>query len=137
MARDLFHDAVKTALIKDGWTIIDDPLKLPFGSRRLYVDLAADKLLVAEKQNLRIAVEVKSFTGRSAMADLERALGQYLMYSQALNKHEAGRVLYLALPEEVFFDLTNDQVVSILSEEMQIRLLVYDPTTQTLIRWIG
>lgn len=112
-------------------------MRLPFGNRKLYVDLAAEKLITAEKLNQRIAVEVKSFIGRSAMADLERALGQYLMYSQALNKHEEGRVLYLALPEEVFDDLTNDQVISILSEQMQIRLLVYDPTTQILVRWIG
>ena len=75
MVRDLFHDAVRTALIKEGWTITDDPLLLPFGNRKLYVDLAAEKLITAEKQNHRIAVEVKSFIGRSAMADLERAVG--------------------------------------------------------------
>jgi XisH protein len=28
MAKDLFHEAVKKALIKDGWTITDDPLRL-------------------------------------------------------------------------------------------------------------
>ena len=28
MARDLFHDIVKEALIKDGWTITNDPLTL-------------------------------------------------------------------------------------------------------------
>lgn len=26
--RDIFHDAVKNALIKEGWTITDDPLFL-------------------------------------------------------------------------------------------------------------
>lgn len=60
MAKDLFHEAVKEALQKDGWTITDDPLMLPFGNRRLYVDLAADKLIAAQKQQHRIAVEVKS-----------------------------------------------------------------------------
>jgi Holliday junction resolvase-like predicted endonuclease len=76
MARDIFHSAVRIALEKDGWTITDDPLTLAFGERKLYVDLAAEKLITAEKQNHRIAVEVKSFTGRSAMADLERAVGR-------------------------------------------------------------
>ncbi|MEZ0612213.1 element excision factor XisH family protein [Fibrella sp. WM1] len=137
MAKDLFHEAVKTALIKDGWTITDDPLTLPFGNRKLYVDLAAEKLITAEKLNQRIAVEVKSFTGRSAMADLEKAIDQYVMYTSALARHEADRVLYLALPKEVYAELTNDQVVGILSEEMRIRLVVYNPVDQTLVRWIG
>jgi hypothetical protein len=26
MAKDLFHQSVKTALIRDGWTITSDPL---------------------------------------------------------------------------------------------------------------
>lgn len=30
-ARDIFHDAVKKALIKDGWTITHDPYKIAVG----------------------------------------------------------------------------------------------------------
>jgi hypothetical protein len=137
MAKDLFHEAVKEALQKDGWTITDDPLMLPFGNRRLYVDLAADKLIAAQKQQHRIAVEVKSFTGRSAMADLERAVGQYVLYNQALSKQPIDRLLYLALPKEVFAELTNDQVITVLSDEMNVRLLVYNPIDQTIVKWIG
>ncbi|PZU99849.1 MAG: hypothetical protein DCE90_00690 [Pseudanabaena sp.] len=29
MAKDLFHQSVKTALIKYGWTITHDPLSIP------------------------------------------------------------------------------------------------------------
>ena len=29
-----YHDAVKNALIQDGWTITHDPLKLPWGRSR-------------------------------------------------------------------------------------------------------
>ena len=36
-AKDIYHETVKNALIKDGWTITDDPLKLTIGSRSLYV----------------------------------------------------------------------------------------------------
>lgn len=36
-ARDVFHEAVKNALVKDGWTITHDPLALPFGE----IDLAS------------------------------------------------------------------------------------------------
>lgn len=41
-ARDLYHETVKNALIKDGWTITHDPLTLELGSSRLFVDLGAE-----------------------------------------------------------------------------------------------
>ncbi len=31
MAKDIYHEHVKAALIKDGWTITDDPLVLRKG----------------------------------------------------------------------------------------------------------
>jgi hypothetical protein len=34
--RDIYHDAVKNALIKDGWEITADPLILQFGGRNIY-----------------------------------------------------------------------------------------------------
>lgn len=60
-AKDTYHDAVKTALTKDGWTITDDPLYLKCGYKDLFIDLGAEQLLAAEKGKRKIAVEVKSF----------------------------------------------------------------------------
>ncbi len=60
-ARDFYHDVVKAALIADGWTITDDPLKLHVGKKDLFVDLGAERLLAADKGGRKIAVEVKSF----------------------------------------------------------------------------
>ncbi len=37
-AKDFYHNTVKTALIKDGWTITDDPLILKVGTRNVQVD---------------------------------------------------------------------------------------------------
>ena len=48
-ARDKFHDSVRNALIKDGWTITDDPLTFKFDETELYVDLGAEQILAAEK----------------------------------------------------------------------------------------
>src|SRR5258708_33705788 len=58
---DLYHDAVRHALEKDGWTITHDPLTLSVGGRDIYVDLGAEKPIAAEKEGRRIAVEIKSF----------------------------------------------------------------------------
>ncbi len=56
---------VRTALVKDGWTITHDPLVLPFGERSLRVDLGAQAPVAAERDGRKIAVEIKSFVGRS------------------------------------------------------------------------
>ena len=78
-AKDIYHDIVKNALIKDGWTITHDQLVLRWGTTDVYVDLGAEQLLAAEKHGQKIAVEIKSFVGRSDVDDLEKALGQYLL----------------------------------------------------------
>jgi XisH protein len=51
MAKDKFHDAVKNALIKEGWTVTDDPLFLQFGGVDLFVDLGAENIIAAQKDN--------------------------------------------------------------------------------------
>ncbi len=48
-ARDIYHDAVKNALMKDGWTITDDPLHMKWGKKDMYVDLGAEQVMAAEK----------------------------------------------------------------------------------------
>ena len=48
-AKDFYHDTVCTALIKDGWTITNDPFKLKVGGRSVYVDLGAKKLFAADR----------------------------------------------------------------------------------------
>ena len=42
----------------------------------MYVDLGAERLIVAEKAEQRIAVEIKSCVGDSEIDDLEKAIGQ-------------------------------------------------------------
>lgn len=55
-AKDIYHDCVKKALEKDGWTITNDPFKLKWGIRELFVDLGAKKLLAVERGEQKIAV---------------------------------------------------------------------------------
>ena len=91
-AKDIYHETVKNALIKDGWTITHDPLVLRWGTTDVYVDLGAEQLLAAEKRGQKIAVEIKSFVGRSDVDDLEKALGQYLLYHDILTQREPDRI---------------------------------------------
>src|SRR5262249_44383080 len=94
--QDGLHETCKNALIKAGWTITHDPYTIRRGRQNLYIDLGAEMPLAAEKDGLKIAVEVKSLIGSLDMAELERALGQYILYRSLLKRREPERLLYLA-----------------------------------------
>src|SRR5437588_12830624 len=100
-AKDFYHDDVRTALIKDAWTITDDPLRLRWGKKDYYVDLGAERVIAAEKIGRRIAVEIKSFVGPSVVDDMEKALGQYLIYRSIMRHRQPSRELFLAVPMSI------------------------------------
>ncbi len=91
-AKDIVHDAVKQALIKDGWTITHDPLFIRIKGVQMYIDLGA------ERNGEKIAIEIKSFQGESAINEFHSALGQSLNYRQALSDQDPVREVYLAIP---------------------------------------
>ena len=135
-ARDIYHDSVKSALIKDGWVITHDPLRLTWGLKDMYIDLGAEQVLAAEKAGRRIAVEVKSFVGPSQMDELEKAMGQYLVYHDVLAEIEPERAVYLAVHEEVFSDLWDEPIGQLLLKNQRVRLVVFDPKEEVIVRWL-
>ncbi len=136
-AKDIYHDTVKNALIKDGWTITDDPLSLKIGKKDIFIDIAAEKLLVAEKQGQKIAVEVKSFVGTSEVEDLKNALGQYVLYEKILKRQLSERILYLAIREIIFNRLFTEEIGQILLEDNTIKIIVFDPEQEVITKWIN
>jgi hypothetical protein len=94
-AKDIHHDLVHRLLVADGWRVTHDPYRIVVGRKNLFVDLGAEKLIAANRDGKRIAVEVKSFEGPSEVHDLEVALGQYLLYLPFLRAQEPERQLYL------------------------------------------
>lgn len=74
MAKDKIHDLVKQVLINDGWTITHDPYITETNDVEYEVDLAAEKILAAEKEGKKIAVEVKSFIATSFVYEFHRIL---------------------------------------------------------------
>ena len=134
-ARDIFHNCVKNALIKDSWIITHDPLSLRIGRKDLFVDLGAEKLLAAEKDSQKIAVKVKSFVSSSEIRDLENALGQYVLYQNVLSVVEPGRLLYLAIRESIFINLFEEDPGKLLLERQVLNLLAFDPETEVITRW--
>ena len=83
-AKDKFHETVKTALQKDRWIVTHDPYPLQAGSFNLAINLGAEKIIAAEQERRKIAVEIKSFRSPSRIADFYSALGQFISYRSAL-----------------------------------------------------
>ena len=135
-AKDLYHDVVKAALVKDGWTITHDPLTLRSGKKDLYVDLGAEKLLAAEKGGRRIAVEVKSFVGKSEIEDLEKALGQFTLYRSIMELDFPDRELYLAVREVIFTEIFEEPIGKVLLDKGLVQLIVFDDAKEEIRRWM-
>jgi hypothetical protein len=135
-AKDRFHDVVKIALQKEAWRITHDPLTIRIeGIADMYIDLGAQKLIAAERNEQKIAVEVKSFIGTSTISEFHTALGQFINYRYALEVQEPERVLYLAVPLNAYNDFFTKSFIQSVIQRSQVNLLVYDVETEGIVRW--
>src|SRR5947209_20607344 len=121
---DVYHEAVRHALEKDGWAITHDPLTLSVGGRDIYVDLGAEQPIAAEKEGRKIAVEVKSFLGASPVRDLEEAIGQFVLYRDIVRIDEPDRRLYLAIRDETFLGIFSEPMGQVVVSRSRIPLVV-------------
>ena len=101
----------------------------------LYVDLAAAIALSAEKDNQKIAVEVKSFVGKSETADLQQALGQYFLYRWLMDRQDPDRVLFLAVPETIYRQLFEGVKGEILLSNGKLKVFGYSTEKEEIIGW--
>jgi hypothetical protein len=136
MAKDLYHEQVKRALEKDGWQITHDPYELRVGGVEMYIDIGAEQIIGAERENDKIAVEVKSFINPSRISDFHLAHGQFLDYRYALEDEDPERILYLAVPRFVYQTFFKLAFINRVVERSQIKLLVYDLEKETIEQWI-
>lgn len=135
-AKDIFHNTVRLALEKDGWTITKDPLFLkPSPQVRIKIDLGAEKLISAEKGKFLIAVEVKSFVGLSTISEFHTAVGQFFNYRKILEKLEPERVLYLAIPTDIYHVFFLDPFVQEITDSLQMKLLIFVIDKQEVALW--
>ena len=136
-AKDIYHNAVRFALVKDGWNILTEDYTLEYGGDRLYVDIAAEKSIAAEKQGQKILVEVKSFLGRSFINDLEQAVGQYVVYRDILLETELDFELYLAITQGIYKSYFQRQLTQMIINRNQVKLLIVDAESEVIVQWIN
>lgn len=137
MARlDKIHDKVKTALIKDGWTITHDPYSIEYQDLTLFADLGAEKMFSAERSGVKIVVEVKSFLNLSKVQDFKLALGQYELYNVYLKVTAPERKLYLAVGEDIYEEFLSGEAINFAVEELKLSLIVVNLETEEIAQWI-
>jgi len=144
--RDALHNLVKQALIKSGWEITDDPYIINIGKRSLYVDIGAleasshgqreGQILGAQREGRRIAIEVKEFRGPSAITDLERAIGQYVLYRLLLNKLDPEREIYLAVTNRIYKRIFSEPIGQVVINDLPLHLLVINLENVEVQQWI-
>ena len=135
-AKDKIHDAVRNALVKDGWIITHDPLTIRYKGARVFVDLGAEQIIGAERKDEKIAVKIKSFVGPSVMQDLEGAVGQYVIYLSFLEQVEPERKLYLAISHPLSISAFQNEAVQMLVRRNHIALVVVDVVSEEVVQWM-
>lgn len=136
MAKDIIHEPVKKALEKAQWTVTDDQYTVVYAEFTIYADLAAERIIAAERGKEKIAVEIKSFRRPSAVQDIKDALGSYEMYQVFLAEVEPDRKLYLAISAQTYHDVFRLEAVQLLMKHFAIPLIVVDIEQQEVIQWI-
>lgn len=133
MAKDLYHYQVKKALINNGWTVTHDPYLIETEDVNFEVDLAAEQIFGAEKEGVKIVVEVKSFVAASFVYEFHRVVGQFLNYSIGLEETEPDRILYLAVPLKVYQDSFHLSFVRKAMRRIKMKLLIFE--NEKIVKW--
>jgi hypothetical protein len=136
-AKDLYHDAVKSALIRDGWAILADPYRIQYKDVDLYADLAAERTIAIERAGQKIVVEIKSFVGRSLMTDFHLALGQYKVYQMLLEETAPEYDLYLAIDDITYNNFFKREGIEFLVRSSQIKFFVVNIDEQEIVQWLS
>ena len=134
--KDMFHDQVRRALEKDGWTITHDPMRFRWKGRTLWPDLGIEKVIAAERGPEKIAVEIKSFTNIALLVDFYEALGQYDIYKVALAELDKDREVILAVPQNAYELFFCTEFAKAVLEIKKIPIMVYNIENELVVKWI-
>lgn len=137
MVLDVIHNAVKNALMKDGWAITDDPYVIQYRRTTLYADLGAERPIAAERDGQKLVVEVKSFVGASKIQDLKETLGQYDIYRYRLEETAPERKLYVAVSAIAYKSFLSQDMIQLILHKHQLPLIVVRTETEEIAQWIN
>jgi XisH protein len=104
--------------------------------RQLKIDLGAERLLGAQKDNKRIAVEIKTFLAPSALSEFHSALGQFLNYRLALKLKQPDRELFLAIPQDIYQTFFVEEFTQLSIFEYNLKIITFSLDGKEILQWI-
>jgi hypothetical protein len=64
------------------------------------------------------------------------AVGKYIVYREALEIRYPDRVLYLALPTDVYKDFGSEPLVKNTFTKYDFKIILYEPKNEIITSWI-
>jgi hypothetical protein len=134
--KDANHDIVVRALKKAGWEILKEHQYIVVGEskgtkKRLFVDIKVRNI----SQAIIILIEVKDLSV-SPVHELMEMIGQYMVYTGALELLNDTTPLYIAIPEKAYKEIIQHPLTQKSLRDIVIPLLIYNPDKEELIEWI-
>ena len=111
-------------------------IKHPLSIFQIFIDLGAERVFGAEKDDERIAVEVKTFGNPSFITALYEAVGKYVVYRKALRLEESDRTLYLAMPEDVYIRYSAEPLFVGTLEDENVNVILFETDIEKITKWI-
>ena len=123
-----YHDPLPA-----GWTIREEQFPIGYKGLSAFVDLVATSATTHAGIQV-IVVEVKGFRPRFNMSELEKAIGQYLIYKSWVARLYPTWDVYLAIGSHVE-GLFDSEPIRAVREDYGIRLIVIDMHQERIISW--
>jgi hypothetical protein len=92
-------------------------------------------MITAQKEEQKIAVEIKSFVGSSFISEFHTAVGQVMNYRSALKRIEPEYILYLAVPMDIYQSYFTRPFVQAVIEDYDLKCIVYHVEKEEIIKW--
>ena len=93
-------------------------------------------MIAAQKENMKILVEIKSFLAESIPNEFHTALGQYLDYELGLEEIEPDRVIFLAIPDKVYQKIQKIPILLKALNRYDVKVIIFDPNLEEIKQWL-
>lgn len=127
--KDAHHNTVLQTLRVNGWRIIREHALLSTDTRRLFIDIWAERL----EDHSQALFEVKGFD--SPVESLASALGKYQLYQFACDLSDFRLPMYLAVPKSAFDGILNESIGVYARQLAHLKLFVFVPGDTRIIEW--
>ena len=133
---DRHHFAVSHALEKEGWTIVRHNMGLLLDNTYVYIDIEARRSEVTAPLPASIGVEVKVIAPRRVTEQVERAIGQYIIYRSLLEDAYPNHACYLAVSTRDYRRHLSGPKYRRVFQTNRIHLLIFDEVREEIDQWI-